>query len=140
MSLKTLITIASIVFSQLVFSQNSLELYNNTDKMIYACYAYYDYSNKCWSTVGWYKVESYSTTTINLGNYSNDVYIHGYSVNEGTFRVSETYNRWGSGFSFCVDPKNKFNIRYADKSNCENKRSFTQRKIVAGVNKWTFNF
>ena len=108
-------------------------MYNNTNKDIFACYAYFDFTNKCWSSKGWYKIEPYSTQTINLGNYKNDIYIHGQQT---TFW---TENFWGNGVQLCVDPTNSFEIRNADKVNCQKKRSFSLLKISSGTNKWTFN-
>lgn len=115
------------------FSQNKLEMYNNTDKEVFASYAYYDFENKCWSSKGWYKIEAYSTKTIELGNYLNDLYIHGET---STFWVERS---WGNDVQFCIDPTNSFEIRFADKINCDKRKSFSKKKIVAGINKWTFN-
>lgn len=57
---KFIIAIAFLLLSTAAFSQNTINFYNNTDKDIYAAYAYYDYSNSCWTSVGWYKVAPYS--------------------------------------------------------------------------------
>jgi len=100
---------------------------------------FYDFENKSWSTKGWYKIESYSTNTINLGSYSSFIYVHGFSVNPGSFWESETLNSWGKDVSLCVDKNNAFEIRYADKINCETKKTFSKYSINSGLNKWTFN-
>ena len=112
-----------------VSGQNKLEMYNNTDKDVYASYAYYDYSNKCWSSKGWYKVSPYSAKTLDLGSYTNDLYIHGYSTIPATFWVSESKINWGNDVQFCIDPVNAFEIRFADKVNCEKRKSFSKKKI-----------
>lgn len=121
------------------FGQNKLEMYNNTDKDIYASYAYYDFNNKCWSTKGWYKVSPYSTSTVDLKNYTSDIYIHGFTVIPGSFWIAETEQYWGNDISFCIDRNNSFEIRFADQINCDNKKKFSKRKIFTGLNKWTFN-
>lgn len=76
---------------------------------------------------------------VNLANYTRDIYVQGFSVNLATFWVSEIHNNWGKGFSFCIDPKNAFEMRHADKIDCEHRSSFTKFTIKAGVNEWTFN-
>lgn len=122
------------------FSQNSLEMYNNTDKTIYVCYAYYDAANSSWSTKGWYSIEKYSTKSLNLGSYTNDLYIHGYSIKKGDFWTSDSELSWGNYISLCVDPKNAFEIRNADKVNCETSKKFSKTKIDRGINKWNFSY
>jgi uncharacterized membrane protein len=120
-------------------AQNKLEMYNNTDKVIYASYAFYDFQNKCWSSKGWYKIEAYSAKTLDLGNYLNDLYIHGETTIPETFWVAEKTINWGNEVQFCIDPTNSFEIRFADKINCEKRKSFSKKKIITGLNKWTFN-
>jgi uncharacterized membrane protein len=137
--MKSFLLIISVFTLFLSKAQNTFEMYNNTDKDIYAAYAYYDFENKSWSTKGWYKIESYGTTTINLGSNSSFIYVHGFSVNPGSFWESETLNSWGKDVSLCVDKANAFEIRYADKINCETKKTFSKYSINSGVNKWTFN-
>ena len=137
--MKSILLILSFFTLILAKAQNTFEMYNNTDKEIYAAYAFYDFENKSWSTKGWYKIESYSTSTINLGSYSSFIYVHGFSVNPGSFWESETLNSWGKDVSLCVDKNNAFEIRYADKINCETKKTFSKYSINSGVNKWTFN-
>lgn len=129
----------SLVLLSKVFSQNSIAMYNNTDKKIYCCYAFFDNTNKCWTSRGWYAIDSYTEKTLNLGNYVGDIYIHGYSTNPATFWTSETYNKWGKGYSFCINHGNTFEIRFADKINCDTRETFSQQKIKYGKNTWTFN-
>jgi hypothetical protein len=136
---KLILLAFSIILSSISYGQNRLELYNNTDKDIYASYAYYDYSNKCWSSKGWYKVAPYSAKTLELGTYTNDLYIHGYTVIPSTFWESARTINWGNDVQFCIDLSNAFEIRYADKVNCEKKKSFSKLKINPGMNKWTFS-
>ena len=113
-------------------SQSSVEIYNNTDKKLSIAYVFYDFDNKCWTSKGWYQIEKYSTQTIFLGNYKGKIYLH--AEYEGIF----TYSRWGSGYSFCIDPKNAFEIRDADKVNCNKKREFSEKAISYGKNNYTF--
>jgi Protein of unknown function (DUF1036) len=122
-----------------VFGQNKIEMYNNTDKDIYASYAYFDYSNSCWSSKGWFKIAPYSARTLDLGTYANDLYIHGYTVIPSTFWESVRTINWGNDVQFCIDLSNAFEIRYADKVNCEKKKSFSKLRITPGLNKWTFS-
>jgi hypothetical protein len=136
---KILISTIFLLSFILVYGQNKIELYNNTDKEIYASYAFYDYSNKCWSSKGWYKISSYSSRTLDLGNYLNDIYIHGFSIIPGTFWVAESEINWGNDVQFCIDRNNSFEIRFADKVNCDKRKSFSKKKIVSGLNKWTFS-
>ncbi len=137
--MKKLLVVLIFLVSNIALSQNTLELYNNTDKEIYSSYAMYDFENKCWTTKGWYKIASYSSITWDFASYTNDIYIHGFSVNPGSFWESETQNSWGKDASFCVDKNNAFTIRFADKINCDTKKNFSKYKIAAGLNKWTFN-
>jgi hypothetical protein len=113
--------------------QNStlIEFYNNTGSDISACYAYYNNEDRCWTSVGWYTVPPYSNKTIDIGNYTGNIYIRG--------RQGLT-TEWGSGDGqFCVDATQAFNIKFADTKDCWSKKKFTKRSVVAGVNKWTFN-
>lgn len=114
-----------------IFSQTKIEFYNNTDKDIWACYAYYDNPNNCWTSVGWYVVEPYSTRTIDFGSYIGYIYIRG---RQGLL------TEWGSGDAyFCVDADEAFNIRFADTKNCWSKKAFSKLYLKKGINKWTFN-
>ena len=108
-----------------------IEFYNNTGSDISACYAYYNKEDKCWTSVGWYTVLPYSYKTIDIGNYTGNIYIRG--------RQGLT-TEWGSGDGqFCVDAMQNFNIKFADTKDCWSKKKFTKRSVVPGVNKWTFN-
>ncbi len=108
-----------------------IEFYNNTGTEISACYAYYNNEDRCWTSVGWYTIPSYSYKTIDIGNYTGNIYIRG---RQGL--VTE----WGSGDGqFCVDATQAFNIKFADTKDCWSKKKFTKRSVVPGVNKWTFN-
>lgn len=113
--------------------QNStlIEFYNNTGSDISACYAYYNNEDRCWTSVGWYTVKPYSNKTIDIGNYTGNIYIRG---RQGLL------NEWGSGDGqFCVDATQAFNIKFADTKDCFSKKKFTKRNVAPGVNKWTFN-
>lgn len=108
-----------------------IEFYNNTGSDISACYAYYNNEDKCWTSVGWYTVPPYSNKTIDIGNYTGNIYIRG---------IYGILKEWGSGDGqFCVDALQNFNIKFADTKDCWSKKKFTKRSVVPGVNKWTFN-
>jgi hypothetical protein len=108
-----------------------IEFYNNTGTEISACYAYYNNEDKCWTSVGWYTIPPYSPKTINIGNYTGNIYIRG---RQGLL------NEWGSGDGqFCVDATNAFNIKFADTKDCWSKKKFSKYTVKSGVNKWTFN-
>ena len=109
----------------------SIEFYNNTGSEISACYAYYNNNDRCWTSVGWYTIPAYSYKSINIGNYSGNVYIRG---RQGLA------TEWGSGEGqFCVDATQAFNIKFADTKDCWSKKKFSKFFVVSGVNKWTFN-
>jgi hypothetical protein len=112
-------------------NSTSIEFYNNTGSEISACYAYYNNNDRCWTSVGWYTIPAYSYKSINIGNYSGNVYIRG---RQGLA------TEWGSGDGqFCVDATQAFNIKFADTKDCWSKKKFTKFFVVSGVNKWTFN-
>lgn len=121
------------------FTQNKVDFYNNTDKQITFCYAYWDKENNCWSTQGWFIVEKYSTETLDFGNYFNNIYIHGYSIIPGSFWTSDSKVTWGKDNIFCVNTKIAFDIRFADKINCDEKRQFLKFFVKHGKNTFTFN-
>jgi len=113
-------------------NQNStlIEFYNNTGTEISACYAYFNNEDKCWTSVGWYAIPAYSYKTINIGNYTGNIYLRG---RQGL--VTE----WGSGDGqFCVDATQAFNIKFADTKDCWSKKNFTKNYVNPGLNKWTF--
>ena len=128
-----LLLLMVITFSIVLKAQTQIELYNNTNKSIYSAYAYWDNSNGCWSTKGWFEVAKYSSITINIGQYEGNVYIHG---KQSTLLEEK---KWGSGQSFCIDPKNAFEIRFADQSNCSKRGDFSQMAVRTGINKWVFS-
>ncbi len=112
-------------------SATLIEFYNNTGAEISACYAYYDNNDKCWTSVGWYNIPAYSNKTIDIGNYTGNIYIRG---RQGLA------TEWGSGDGqFCVDATQAFKIKFADTKDCWSKKKFTKRYVNSGVNKWTFN-
>lgn len=119
--------------SNYISTQNStqIEFYNNTGSEIRACYAYFNNEDKCWTSDGWYSVPAYSYKTVNIGNYSGNIYIRG---RQGLL------TEWGSGDGeFCVDATQNFTIKFADTKDCMSKKKFTKRYVNPGVNKWTFN-
>ena len=112
-------------------NSTSIQFYNNTGSEISACYAYYNNNDKCWTSVGWYTIPAYSYKTIDIGNYSGNIYIRG---RQGLA------TEWGSGDGqFCVDATQAFNIKFADTKDCWSKKKFTKYFVVSGVNKWTIN-
>lgn len=82
---------------------------------------------------GWYKVEKYDNSIIDIGNYNGDAYIH------GTTNGLLTNSSWRRGFTFCIDPNNSFRILNADKVNCKKRAEFTKLSVSRGINKYTFN-
>jgi hypothetical protein len=131
MQLKSqLLLVMFLMLSEFLKAQNVFEIYNNTNKDVYAAYAYWDSPNTCWTSRGWIKIVKYSTTNVDLGSYVGDFYIHGQQGDKF----------WGYGFLFCIDPKDQFQMRYSDQINCQkNKRGFTKTIIHNGLNKWIFN-
>jgi len=108
-----------------------IEFYNNTGTEIRACYAYFNNEDKCWTSDGWYSVPAYSYKTVNIGNYSGNIYIRG---RQGLL------TEWGSGDGeFCVDATQNFTIKFADTKHCMSKKKFSKYNVKSGVNKWTFN-
>ncbi|WP_112113569.1 DUF1036 domain-containing protein [Flavobacterium aciduliphilum] len=108
-----------------------IEFYNNTGAEISACYAYYNNEDRCWTSVGWYTIPPYSPKTINIGNYTGNIYIRG---RQGLL------TEWGSGDGqFCVDATQAFTIKFADTKDCWSKKKFSKYIVRSGVNKWTFN-
>lgn len=112
-------------------NSTQIEFYNNTGTEISACYAYYNNEDRCWTSVGWYTVPPYRYKTIDIGNYTGNIYIRG---RQGLL------NEWGSGDGqFCVDATQAFNIKFADTKNCFSKKKFSKCSVNPGINKWTFN-
>jgi hypothetical protein len=112
-------------------NSTQIEFYNNTGTEISACYAYYNNEDRCWTSVGWYTVPPYRYKTIDIGNYTGNLYIRG---RQGLL------NEWGSGDGqFCVDATQAFNIKFADTKNCFSKKKFSKCSVNPGINKWTFN-
>lgn len=112
-------------------NSTQIEFYNNTGTEISACYAYYNNEDRCWTSVGWYTVPPYRNKTIDIGNYTGNIYIRG---RQGLL------NEWGSGDGqFCVDAFQAFNIKFADTKDCITKKKFSKFSVNPGINKWTFN-
>ena len=112
-------------------NSTQIEFYNNTGTEISACYAYYNNEDRFWTSVGWYTVPPYRNKTIDIGNYTGNIYIRG---RQGLL------NEWGSGDGqFCVDATQAFNIKFADTKNCFSKKKFSKCSVNPGINKWTFN-
>ncbi len=131
---KVLLFVSFMVFACCIKAQTSLEIYNNTNKDVYAAYAYWDSPNASWTSRGWIKIVKYSTTTVDLGSYMGDFFVHGH---QSTLLTDKT---WGYGYLFCTDPKDKFEMRFSDQINCQkNRKGFTKTLIQKGINKWTFN-
>lgn len=119
-----------LIFCGSINSQTKIQFYNNTDKEIFVCYAYYNNTDQCWTSVGWWIVEGYGYKTIDVGNYRGSIYIRG---RQGLL------TEWGSGAGkFCVDADENFTIKFADTKDCWSKKSFSELKVATGVNKYTF--
>jgi uncharacterized membrane protein len=126
-----LLTITIFLLSS-VFKANGqtvIEFYNNTGKVLYSSYVAFDSESSSWTSHGWYAIKPYQMKTVSIGNYDGVVYVH---ANSGS-------TSWGSGWKFCVDPKNAFDMRFSDSINCTNKREFSQLSVTSGINKYTFN-
>jgi uncharacterized membrane protein len=103
-------------------------------------YCFYDNSNSCWTTKGWYKIEPYKTVSIALPANSSKVYIHGQStISSDSFWKDDVTVNWGSGYSLCVDMNNAFEIRNADKVSCDKRKKFSELSTPNKINKFTFN-
>ena len=128
---KLIILVLFVIIGSSTYSQTKIQFYNNSDSEVYACYAYYNNNDKCWTSVGWYIIPAYDYKTIDIGNYSGNIYIRG---RQGLL------TEWGSGDAyFCVDPDDAFTIKFADTKDCWSKKAFTKREVKPGINKWTFN-
>lgn len=131
----------AIIFSLLLIvsinlkAQTIVEFYNNTSKPVYAAYAIWDNSNYSWTSIGWYKVEKYSTLSQDVGNYTGSIYIHG--KQDGG--ILSDGSVWGNQINLCIDPKNAFQIRFANKVRCNKTAGFNKMSVKPGTNKWTFN-
>ena len=132
--MKKILLLLLVIISIGAKAQSTLRLINNTDKKVFAAYTYYSGDDKAWVCEGWYEVGAYGSFDLDLGRYAGKVYIHG--VRYAYLGLSEI--TWGQGYSFCVND-GAFKIIDADKVNCKNKRNFSERNIVNGVNKFEFN-
>jgi uncharacterized membrane protein len=132
---RILITLFIIMGGIKVEAQTTLRLMNNTDKKVYASYAFYDAENSAWTSIGWYEVEPYNQTDIDLGDYKGKIYIHGKS--SAYMGLSEI--TWGTGYTMCINSSKPFKIINADKINCDTKRNFSETNVSTGITKWTFN-
>jgi hypothetical protein len=128
------------IFNNYVSAQKMLEMYNNTGNSVWAAYCFYDNTNQCWTTKGWYKIDAYKTVTISLPINSTKIYVHGQStISSESFWKDDVSVNWGSGYSLCVDLKNAFEIRNADKISCDNRKKFSEFATTNKVSKYTFN-
>lgn len=115
----------------LVFAQTKIEFYNNTSKEIFAAYAYYDNSEKCWISVGWYSVPAYGSKIVDIGNITGTIYTRG---------RAGLLKEWGAGDAyFYTDPYNAFKKLFADKSSSGTRHAFSKMTVSKGVNKRIFN-
>lgn len=110
---------------------------NNTNKLIYFCYSAYNGSNG-WQSNGWYKVDAYSYTSIDIGSYNGNIYLYAeYNAGESAWFDSN------SKYSFCIDKSNAFNIPNADNRDCSNSNykrvKMSEFSITPGVFTWTLN-
>lgn len=132
--MKNALLILLISLSGSLFSQTTLAVTNNTDDEVFYAYIYYDGTNRAWNSIGWYKVNAYSTRNIDLGNYNGKIYIHGH-----TTKLLTTI-RWGKGFSACVNDKDAFHFKDVENiRNCEDREEFSELSVSNGINKWYFN-
>ena len=111
--------------------QSVLTLRNNTDKIMFASFVYFDPIDQCWVSRGWRTIQPYGTNQINFGVYSGSVFIHGYQPS--------TNLQWGHGYYFCCENKAPFRVLRANGSNCEMKREYSQVNLSSGSNEHVFN-
>ena len=126
--MKILILLMACTLRYTIQSQVMFECYNNTDKSVNMSYVYYDNNHHCWISKGWFTVGAYSTFNLNIGNYVGEVFIHG----------ENSINDWSGDYKFCFDPINRFEIRFADNSNCDNRIGFVKYKVTNGKYQLTF--
>lgn len=130
---KFCIAVILCLFVVTSFAQTKIKLRNNTSKKVFAALVY-RIQDGGWTSFGWYQIEKYSNKTIDIGNYSGDVFVHGYS---GVVLTS----KWGRGYTFCIDPINQFRIYNADKLDCFSNAEFSKISDVlyGSTNNFTFN-
>ncbi len=130
---KTIITLILVLFSLITFSQTKIKLRNNTDKKVYATLVY-QIQNGGWTSFGWYTVDKYSNRTIDIGNYTGDVFVHGRSGLIFT-------GKWGRGYTFCIDENDAFRIYNANEVNCKASAEFSKLSNVlyGSTTNFTFN-
>ena len=93
-----------------IFSQNYIEMYNNTNRDVYVALSKWSKINDCWTSYGWYTIKPYKTKSLNLHNYTGSIYVRG---RQGILKY------WGSDKLFCTDPNvSDFEIRNAEGSGC----------------------
>jgi|GEM_PF-727884 len=114
-----------------------IKVQNNTDKLLYFCYSAYNGSNG-WQSNGWYKVDPYSNTTIDIGYYIGNIYLYAeYNAGESAWFDSN------SKYSFCIDKTNAFNIPNADIRDCSNSNykrvKMYEFSVSPGIFTWTLN-
>ena len=114
-------------------AQNVLRLENNTDNDVNAAYAYYNPSQKCWVSVGWYIVPRHNSKRIDLGNYVGQLFVHGKSQSLTTKR------EWGDGDMLCVDEKDAFEIVCPRAVQCRVQKMFSKIDFPNGGNSFIFN-
>ena len=111
-----------------------INVINNTDKVIFFCYAIYSGKNS-WQSKGWYKIEADSENRINLAFYSGNAYLYA-EFNGGDLWWGDP----GSDHLFCIDRKNAFSIENADKVECKSsdnvKVKMMEVNIKPGILTW----
>ena len=117
--------------------KSSITVYNNTTAAIYYAYALYDYENNYWKSIGWLTIEPYKEEEWDLSGYTGNIFIFGHQVHP--YGGQDKF--WSGDSYFCIDPEGPFEIRYADRVNCdkENRLGFIKKYITTGKNYWTFN-
>lgn len=123
-----------VVLNTVAYSQTIVRFTNNSDKDVYASYVYWEAQSKRYNSQGWYKVPSYGTTDLNLGNYDGWIYVHGHQTKFWT------ESKWGSGYTFCIDKNDAFHIKGVDKMrSCNDTANFSKFTVKKGINNWYFN-
>lgn len=117
------------------YNPTNIKVQNNTDKLLYFCYTAYNGSNG-WQSNGWYKVDANSSTTIDIGLYTGNIYLYA-EYNSGELSWFDS----NAKFTFCIDKSNAFNIQNADSRDCSNSNykrvKMSEFSITPGVFTWT---
>lgn len=116
-------------------NKTSIQVANKSSKNLYFCIAYYTQNNG-WQSVGWYNVQSGSSSTVDIGYYSGNVYLYA-EYNAGELSWFDP----NAKYSFCIHKSDAFLIPHADTqqvSNSNYKRvKMSEFNVNPGIFIWT---